>query len=111
MSFWTRIRAFGPWLRARLERNLEREIQNYPSSRTSGDRTAFGIALVKKDVREAWEWRGWRNSHAISTSCCARCAAIPHSRLIVALQPEWGCDSRRCRSSLNGAASTNQVDG
>jgi putative ABC transport system permease protein len=59
MGIWKRIKAFGPWSRARLECDLEREIQNHLAleAQDSGDRKAFGnIALVKEDVREAWGW-------------------------------------------------------
>ncbi len=59
MSIWKRLREFGPWSRARLERDFEREIQNHLDYETqeSGDRRALGnIALVKEDVREAWGW-------------------------------------------------------
>jgi hypothetical protein len=57
MSIWKRLKEFGPWSRARLERDLEREIQNHLDyeAQESGDRRAFGnIPLVREDVREAW---------------------------------------------------------
>jgi putative ABC transport system permease protein len=59
MSIWKRLKEFGPGSRARLERDLEREIQNHLAleQQESGDHTAFGnIALVKEDVRGAWGW-------------------------------------------------------
>src|ERR1051326_7888265 len=59
MGFWKRLREFGPWSRARLERDLEREIRNHLvfEAEDSGNRKAFGnIALVKEDVRKAWGW-------------------------------------------------------
>src|SRR5712692_4714758 len=59
MSIWKRLKEFGPWSRARLERDLERELQNHLAleAQDSGTRRAFGnIALVKEDVREAWGW-------------------------------------------------------
>ena len=59
MSIWERLKEFGPWSRARLERDLEREIQNHLvyEAQESGDHRALGnIALVKEDVREAWGW-------------------------------------------------------
>jgi predicted permease len=59
MSIWKRIKAFGPWSRAELERDLEREIQNHVAleAAESGERRVFGnMTLVKEDVREAWGW-------------------------------------------------------
>src|SRR5262249_7038848 len=59
MNIWRRFKEFGPWSRARLERDLEREIQNHLAfeAQDSGDRRALGnVALVKEDVREAWGW-------------------------------------------------------
>src|SRR5690349_12262343 len=59
MSIWKRLKEFGPWSRARLESDLEREIQNHLAleAEDSGDRSAFGnIALVKEAVREACGW-------------------------------------------------------
>jgi len=59
MSIWKRLKEFGPWSRARLERDLEREIQNHLAyeAQESADRRALGnIPLVKEDVREAWGW-------------------------------------------------------
>ncbi|MGA7238831.1 MAG: ABC transporter permease [Bryobacteraceae bacterium] len=59
MSIWKRLKEFGPWSRARLEGDLEREIQNHLAleAQDSSDRGAFGnIAIVKEDVREAWGW-------------------------------------------------------
>src|SRR5258708_864580 len=59
MSIWKRIKAFGPWSQAQLERDLEREIQNHLAleAAESGQRSAFGnVTLVKEDVREAWGW-------------------------------------------------------
>jgi len=59
MSVWKRLKEFGPWSRARLERDLEREIQNHLAfeAQESVDRRALGnIALVKEDVREVWGW-------------------------------------------------------
>jgi hypothetical protein len=62
MGFWMRIKAFGPWSRARRERDLEREIRNHVEIETeeSGKHTAqrlFGNdALVREDVRSAWGW-------------------------------------------------------
>src|SRR5690349_5683193 len=59
MSIWTRLKAFGPWSRHRLERDLEREIRNHLDleAEDPGGRTAFGnIALVQEDVRQAWGW-------------------------------------------------------
>jgi predicted permease len=59
MSIWKRLKEFGPWSRARLERDLEREIQNHLAfeAEDSGDPKTFGnIALAKEDVREAWGW-------------------------------------------------------
>src|SRR5258708_18044468 len=59
MSIWKRLKEFGPWSRSRLERDLEREIQNHLAyeGQESCDRRALGnIALVKEDVREAWGW-------------------------------------------------------
>ena len=42
MSSWKRLKEFGPWSRARLERDLEREIQNHLAyeAQESGDRRA-----------------------------------------------------------------------
>src|SRR5438093_7208563 len=62
MSFWTRIKDFGPWSRAQRERDLEREIRNHldveaEESGQYGARRAFGnVMLVKEDVRAAWGW-------------------------------------------------------
>lgn len=59
MSIWKRIRAFGPWSRPQLERDLEREIQNHLTleSAECGDQRRFGnVTCVKEDVREAWGW-------------------------------------------------------
>ena len=59
MTVWKRVKEFGPWSRARLERDLEREIQNHLAFEAgdSGGRGGFGnIALLKEDVREAWGW-------------------------------------------------------
>jgi predicted permease len=59
VSFWKRLREFGPWSRARLERDLEHEIRNHLAfeAEDSGNPKAFGnIALVKENVREAWGW-------------------------------------------------------
>ena len=59
MSIWKRLKEFGPWSRARLERDLEREIQNHIAfeGQQSCDRRALGnIGIVKEDVREAWGW-------------------------------------------------------
>src|SRR5262249_26254452 len=54
MSIWKRLKEFGPWSRASLERDLEREIQNHLAleAEESAGRAAFGnIPLVKEDVR------------------------------------------------------------
>ena len=62
MEPWRRLKEFGPWSRARKERELEREIQDHldleAEERGRDDaRRAFGNALlVKDDVREAWGW-------------------------------------------------------
>ena len=62
MSIWTRIKDFGPWSRARRERDLEREIRNHldleaEESGQYGARRAFGNAtLVREDVRMGWGW-------------------------------------------------------
>ncbi len=57
--FWKRLKEFGPWSRARLEQDLEREIQNHLAfeAQDAGDPRAFGnITLVKEDIREVWGW-------------------------------------------------------
>ena len=59
MSIWKRFKEFGPWSRARLERDLEQELRNHLAfeAEESAGRTNLGnIALVKEDVREAWGW-------------------------------------------------------
>jgi predicted permease len=62
MSIWARIKDFGPWLRARKERDLEREIRDHldleaEESGEDGARRTFGNAmLVREDVRAAWGW-------------------------------------------------------
>jgi predicted permease len=62
MSLLKRLRDFGPWSRARQERDLDREIQSHldleaEESGTSGAQRTFGNAtLVKEDVRAAWGW-------------------------------------------------------
>ena len=59
MGIWKRIKAFEPWSRAQLERDLEREIQNHLAleAEESGKRSLLGnVTLVKEDVREAWGW-------------------------------------------------------
>src|SRR5262245_27566880 len=62
MSLLKRLRDFGPWSRARQERDLDREIRNHldleaEESGSDGARRAFGNAtLVKEDVRAAWGW-------------------------------------------------------
>jgi predicted permease len=62
MSFWTRIRDYGPWSRARRDRDLEREIQNHldleaEEAGAYGARRAFGNpVLAAEDVRAAWGW-------------------------------------------------------
>src|SRR5690349_2977729 len=59
MNIWKRVKEFGPWSRERLERDLQREIQNHLAleAQDSADRTPFGnIAIVQEHVREAWGW-------------------------------------------------------
>ena len=59
MSIWRRLKEFGPWSRARLERDLERELQNHLAFEVedSADSRALGnITLVREHVREAWGW-------------------------------------------------------
>jgi predicted permease len=62
MSLWTRLKDFGPWSRARRERELEQEIRNHlelEAEETGMDdaRRAFGsVTVVKEDVRSAWGW-------------------------------------------------------
>jgi predicted permease len=63
MSLWTRLKDFGPWSRARRERDLEREIRNHleleaeEAGGADAARRAFGnVTLAKEDVRAAWGW-------------------------------------------------------
>src|SRR5215470_8956018 len=59
MNIWKRIKSFGPWSRARRERELELEIQNHLALEGAehGDRRALGnVLLLKEEVREAWGW-------------------------------------------------------
>ena len=63
MNIWNRVKAFGPWSRARLERDLEREIENHLAleAAESGDRRRFGnVAHAKEEIREAWGWARWQ---------------------------------------------------
>jgi putative ABC transport system permease protein len=64
MRLWTRLKDFGPWSRARRERDLEQEIRNHlelEAEETGADpdaaRRAFGsVTLAKEDVRAVWGW-------------------------------------------------------
>lgn len=62
MNLWTRLKDFGPWSRARRERELEQEIRNHleleaEETGADGARRAFGsVTLVKEDVRASWGW-------------------------------------------------------
>jgi predicted permease len=62
MSLWARIRDYGPWSRARRERDLERELRSHleleaEESGPYAARRAFGNpVLVAEDVRAAWGW-------------------------------------------------------
>jgi predicted permease len=62
MSLWTRLKDFGPWSRARRERELEQEIRNHleleaEEAGVDDARRAFGsVTRVTEDVRAAWGW-------------------------------------------------------
>ena len=90
MSFWTRIRAFGPWLRARLERNLEREIQNYLALEPLA--TAQPLA-TSRSSRKMSAKRGNGAAGAIHTRYPLRAAPGAPQSLI--LGQSWPCSPNR----------------